>query len=294
MRAGQGDPEALSVWQGVLLTAPSSENEEEEVMKSVRYLLALTTLAVLVLPASGQERLLAVDTSGSQLLQLDPVSGQSTFIANVQGGGTIGALAYDPTTDTLYASSTSLDELWKIDYKTGLATLVGAYNLAGINPVMHGLEYHPVTGKLYGIDYTSKGLCEIDKNTGQAVLIGTTPLTGFGSIAWDASAGVMFGGDSGTDSLWKIDLGTGAGTLVGPFNAPSAGSLGTGMAWSPTYGLYAVNNAGTDSLWKIDTATGQATLIANLSTSNVISIAFIPEPASLAALAILSGLIRRR
>ncbi len=259
------------------------------------YAAALLVSAMLTLAgAVAQERLLAVDTSGSQLLELDPITGQSTFIASVQGGGTIGALAYDPTTDTLYASSTSLDELYKIDYKTGVATLVGPYNLAGINPVMHGLEYHPLTGKLYGIDYTSKGLCEIDKNTGQAILIGTTPLTGFGSIAWDASANIMFGGDSGTDSLWQIDLSTGAGTLVGPFNAPSAGSLGTGMAWSPSYGLYGVNNAGTDSLWQIDTATGQATLIANLSTSNVISIAFIPEPASLLGLVALVGLLRRR
>lgn len=245
--------------------------------------------------AVAQERLLAVDTTGSQLLELNPVTGQATLIAAVQGGGTIGALAYDPVSDTLYASSTSLDELYTIDYKTGLAKLVGPYNLAGINPVMHGLEYHLPSGQLYGIDYTSKGLCGIDKITGQATLIGTTPLTGFGSIAWDATAGVMFGGDSTTDSLWRIDLGTGVGTLVGPFNAPTAGSLGTGMAWSPTYGLYAVNNSGTDSLWKIDPQTGQATLIANLTTSNVISIAFIPEPASLCLLAgLLLGSARRR
>ena len=36
---------------------------------------------------------------------------------------------------------------YTIDYKTGLAKLVGPYNLAGINPVMHGLEYHLPSGQ---------------------------------------------------------------------------------------------------------------------------------------------------
>lgn len=250
-------------------------------------------IALVVLPgAVGGERLLGI--SGG-LYEINPDTGQTTLLTAVTGGGTIGALAYDPTTDTLYASSTSLDELYKLDYTTGVATLVGAYNRPGVDPVMHGLEYQASTGKLFGVDYRDKALVEISKDNGQATFIGITPLTGFGSLAWDVSRNVMFGGDSTTDSLWQIDLNTGAGTLVGPFNAPAAGSLGTGMAWSPTYGLYACNNAGDDSLYRIDPETGQATLIGLLGTSNMLGIAFIPEPAT--AMGLLVGLValqRRR
>jgi len=256
---------------------------------------ALCTVALLSFAgAMGQERLLGVDTSGSRLYEIDPTNAQTTLVTSISGGGTIGALAYDPATDTLYASSTSLDQLYRLDYKSGVATLIGDYNRPGVDPVMHGLEFVPATGRLYGVDYRDKALVDISKTTGQATFIGTSPLTGFGSIAWDARRGVMFGGDSGTDSLWQIDLSTAAGTLVGPFNAANAGSLGTGMAWSPTYGLLGINNAGSDSLWSIDPDSGKATLIGNLGSSNVISLAFIPEPATALLLFGLLGMARRR
>lgn len=228
--------------------------------------------------ATAQERLLGVD--GTKLMEIDPKTAQATQIATLDGGGTVGALAYDARTDTLFLASSSLDQLFTLDYKSGHVTLIGAFNRPGIDPVMHGLEIDASTGRLYGVDYRDKALVEIDKNTGQATMIGVTPLTGFGSMAWDAGRGVMFGGDSGTDSLWTIDLKSGVGTLVGPFNAPTAGSLGTGMAWSPNHGIIGQNNSGTDSLWAIDANTGAATLIGEPGTGNMLGIAFIPEPAT--------------
>lgn len=241
--------------------------------------------------ALAQETLLGVD--GNRLLEIDPTNGSTLLLATLDGGGTIGALAYDAGSDTLFASSSSLDSLFTIDRVTGHVSLVGPYNRAGIDPVMHGLEFYPPGNTLLGIDWRDKALVDINRTSGQATLIGITPLTGFASVAWDAGAGKLFGGDSTTDSLWEINPASGAGTLIGPFNVP-AGSLGTAMAWSATHGVLAMNNAGVDGLYGIDTQTGAATLIGETGTSNMIGIAVVPEPSSLMALAVFGALALRR
>lgn len=259
----------------------------------MRFLTIACLVASCAAGALAQERLLGVDTSGSRLMEIDPTNGSTTFVAALNGGGTIGALAYDAVTDTLYASSSSLDSLYTIDYGTGQVTLIGPFNRTGVDPVMHGLEFYPPGNTLLGLDWRDKALVDVSTATGQATMIGVTPLTGFGSLAWDAGARNLYGGDSTTDSLWEINPATGGGTLIGPFNVP-AGSLGTAMAWSSTHGLLAINNAADDGLYSIDTATGAATLIGLTGTSNLISLVVVPEPAGLAGLALLAAIAFRR
>lgn len=256
----------------------------------------ITTFCLILSCAAGalaQETLLGIDSAGARLMEIDPTNGSTVQVATLDGGGTIGALAYDAATDTLYGSSTSLDSLYTIDRTTGHVTLVGAYNRAPVDPVMHGLEFYPPGDTLLGLDWRDKALVDVNPGTGQANMIGITPLTGFGSLAWDAGAGVLYGGDSTTDSLWEINPATGAGNLIGPFNVP-AGSLGTAMAWSATYGVLALNNAGNDGLYSINTSTGEATLIGETGTSNMIGLVVVPEPASLCGLAFLAAIALRR
>jgi hypothetical protein len=249
--------------------------------------------------AGANERLFLVDSSGDELWEIDPTNASGALVGSISGGiGTPGALAYDPFTDTMYLSDTSLDSLFTIDYTNAAATLVGPYNRQGVDPVMHGLEFNTGNRTLYGVDFRDKALVEINQGTGQADFIGITPLTGFGSLAWNADTGTMYGGDSGTDSLWNIDITDGSGTLVGAFGQGS--SLGTGMAWSPTHGLIGIDNV-SDSLYSINEADGSATLIGALpaGVTNPLGIAFVTEiPAPGAALVLglwaVAGARRRR
>jgi hypothetical protein len=192
---------------------------------------------------------------------------------------TVGALTWDAATDTMFVSSTSFDNLWTVDYTTGALTLVGPYNV-GSAIVMHGLEVDE-TGQLYGYSYAAvmgARFFSVDRTTGQATPISDPGTGGFGSLGFVPSTGTMYLGDTALDQLMTIDRTTGATTVVGsygPAAIAAAPQIGIALAYDPQYGMYALNNTGTDSLWSLDLSTGQATFVANLSTGNLISLAFV-------------------
>lgn len=245
--------------------------------------------------ANAQYRILGVD--GTRLVEIDGATGASTQIATLSGAafGTIGALAYDPFTDTLYASSSSSTvlSLFTINRTSGAVSLVGSYGVTGI--FMHGLEFNTQNRRLYS---TSSGsatdavLYELNTSTGAATAIGTMPgRRGFGSLGFNSSTGVMYWADTTSDELYTVDLTTAAATLVGPLGIAS--QIGAGMAYHPTIGMLAVNNSGTDTLSVLNLSTGAATLIGNTGTSNMLSVVVIPAPAPLALLG-LAGLAASR
>ncbi len=226
--------------------------------------------------AFGQARLFCIDGSTS-LHELDPTTGAIMNTTPLSGATfTIaGGLAYDPATDTLFMSSTSLDSLFTVDYNTGLVTLIGSFGLGGAE-VMHGFEIDD-TGQLYGYSTNvAQGarFFRIDRNTGQATGISDPGWGSFGSMGFVPATQTMYIIDAGLDNLYTIDRTTGVATLIGPLNASST-QVGVGMAYDSTYGMLAVNNSLQDTLWSIDLGTGQATFINNLATGNVLSLAFI-------------------
>jgi hypothetical protein len=242
--------------------------------------LALSSLALLsiALPAPATGRLFVV--SGANLNEFNPVTGAqigTTPITPAAGTiGTIGALCYDVTTDTMFLSSTSNDNLWTLDYTTGVATLVGPYNV-GTTVVMHGLGVDD-TGQLYG---RTSGVTlgtyffSIDRTTGQATAIPNTHSGSFGSLEFVRSTQTMYMADLNLDSLYTIDRVTGATTLVGPTGI--TGSCGTSLAYDPGFGMYATNNSGTSGIFTIDLTTGTATLLVAI-TGNPIASTFVTDP----------------
>ncbi len=238
--------------------------------------LTLTTLALgLATVASAQSRLVGIDTSGANLYDIDPATGTRTLAGPIAGGvGTVGALAYDRTTSTMYLSSTSLDSLWTLDVATQTATLVGPYNV-GSTVVMHGLAVNPTTGVLYGKSTSVAGggdFYTIDKTTGQATPVGSAGFAGFGGLEWVNNT--LYISDTVGDNLNTIDPLTGTATVVGAFGV--TGSVGIGLAYDPAFGLLATDNV-TDSLYSLDLATGAATLIGPHGSGNIISLEFIPS-----------------
>lgn len=184
-------------------------------------LVAMASTAV----ASGG-RMIAVDSSRA-LYDIDITTGAKTQFGTVSSNaGTTAGLAYDPVSQTMYLTSTSLDSLFTLDITTGTATLVGPYDASTPAIVMHGLEYDPSTGKLYGFSSHNTGtFYEIDKNTGAATMIGTVSGTlSFQNLGYNSDTNVMYmtsGGRTGgiSDALHTVDPLTGAVIDIGPLGA---------------------------------------------------------------------------
>lgn len=265
----------------------------------MRVFCALAAAAALAMPgvAMAQLRLLGVDTSGNNLVEINPATGAATVLGPIIGAtGTVGGLAYDAATDTLYLSSTGNDNLWRLDYNTRVATLIGNFNV-GSTVVMHGLEWHSGLGTLFGHSSSAASgatFFEINPATGQATPVATSGISGFGSMGYVASTNTMYIADTVGDRLLTIDVLTGATTVVGPYGIAASNQIGIGMAYAPELGMFATDN-NTDSLYRLDLATGAATLIGAQGTSNVLSLVFVPTP-STAVLLGLGGvaLARRR
>jgi hypothetical protein len=256
---------------------------------------AIALLAGAVSGASAQSRLFGID--GLNLIELNPTTGAVITSTPITGGlsGSIGGLAYNAATDTMYLSSTTLDNLWRINYNTGAATLVGDYGV-GTTVVMHGLGIDN-TGQLYGYSTNIAAgarFFSINGATGQATGISDPGFAGFGSLGFVAATGTMYVADTVGDQLFTINRTTGVTTLVGPFGIAS--QVGVGLAYDPAFGMLAVNNTGTDSLYSLNLQTGAATLISNLTTTNILSLEFVIPAPGTAVLVGVGGLalFRRR
>lgn len=243
----------------------------------IRLVPVVAALALAGTGALAQSRLFGVD--GTNLLELNPLTGAVIGTTPIVGTtGTVGGLAYDANTGTMFLSSTGQDNLWTLNISTGVATLIGLYNV-GTEVVMHGLEVDD-TGQLYGYSTniaSGARFFSINRNTGQATPISDPGFGGFGSLGFVPGTQTMFLSDTVGDQLWTVDRLTGAATVVGPFGVTT--QVGVGMAYDPAYGMYAVNNSGQDALYTLNLQTGAATLISTLTTSNMLSLAFVPIPA---------------
>ena len=228
----------------------------------------------------------------SALYTVDPLNGASSLEWNFPGIHIYaGGLAYDATTDNLYAtgvedSSTGTSRLFSINRSTGATTAFGGLS-SSINLSSGGLAINPLTGVMYatggfndGVNaYQSTGLFTIDKTTGAATLVGFAGgncCTGDFGIMLNGlgfrSDGTLFangwalGGpsypDSSTSHLYTVDLATGTATNIGPSGVTLGRSLKySGLAFSDDGTLLSLGSldAASGALYSVNTANGTAT-----------------------------------
>ena len=132
-------------------------------------------------------------------------------------------MAYDPTTDKLFAVSGcgTNPNLVTIDRETGAVTPVGTLpnEFCTVAIAIDG------NGDMYGLDLAAQALFAIDKTTGADALIGSV---GFNvnfaqDMAFDAQTGILylagFDADSMTGNMYTVDVVTGLASIIGPLGA---------------------------------------------------------------------------
>ena len=126
---------------------------------------------------------LYLTTSDKKLYELDPVTGATTFVANI--GINVGALAINNTGE-LWAGvdeSSENDRIYKIDKVTGVTTRVGR---TGLNKKTKALVFGP-EDILYGTtgeENLFSALIQIDRTTGAGTQIGLTGFRGILGLAF--------------------------------------------------------------------------------------------------------------
>ena len=243
---------------------------------------AMTVRAALTLYATG-------GGSGylSALYAINPSTGAETAVQQFDVYLYAGGLAYDATTDTLYAVGATIAEsgtsrLFIINRFTGALT-----PFPGMSPTINltsgGLAIHPVTGIMYatgGNGFQSTGLFTIDKNTGAATLVGQSGgqccvvpfgfnIEGLGF----RSDGTLFGngllladfpGHPTTSILFTLDLASGLATEIGHHGVDVGRQLTySGLAFGANGTLYSLGSTSgsAQGLYSVNPTTGAGTLI---------------------------------
>lgn len=202
-------------------------------------------------------------SDGAGLYSIDTATATTTAIGAFGAYTNVEGLAYDG--NILYGSDTAANVLLVIDKNTGSATSRGGLGVTGLA----GLAFAANT--LYAVSTTQDRLYTVNTATGAAAAVGAQPL-GFGNVvalSASASAGTLYGFDTGTRQLITIDAASGIGQ---PYKMTGLGnSFGVqlaGMAYDAIRQVYygvAANPAGEQYLLHVHTATGLATSIAKIT-----------------------------
>jgi hypothetical protein len=245
-------------------------------------LLSLAGSAVAAGPA--ELYLSGLKPGGTSLFTLDLATGADTWIAFVEpaGGGAAnianGGLAYDPFTDSLYATgndNASVSKLYRIDPATGVATEIGP---TGDPLDSGGLAFDLQTRTLYSTGRLASGppvqatyLFTVNTATGAATSIGHTgtPGTYLYGLGYDPVSGVLYANGyrnfDQRSALFTVDKATGVATFIGEHGVYVNRGLNYGsLAFDPlTHVLYAPGSvsASANGLYTVNPATGTATLI---------------------------------
>ena len=170
-------------------------------------------------------------------------------------------------TDWLFGADSS-SALFRIDPRSGAATLVGPTGISG----MTDIAFTP-NGKLYGVSFTQ--LYAIDARTGRARPIGSG--LGMGSVNALASdaRGHLYAASTGGD-FGSVSTGTGRATRLGSYG-PGIGSWGD-LAFAPNGALFATaQSGGRGVLLVVDPRTGTAAARGPLGVQDVYGLTFGPD-----------------
>jgi Ca2+-binding RTX toxin-like protein len=226
-------------------------------------------------PAGAQavgDELWAADGAGGNtettLYKVNPATGaRSETIGEI--GFSVTGLAFDPTTDQLYGSTTSNDatepgSLIRINTDTGAGTLVGPAGtriVAGCDTGTADITF-TTDGQLWGWSECTDDLYNINKATGVGTLVGDS---GFGSFGSGLSADpddntIWFTGDGDSGLYHTVDKTTGLLTSQGTLDGTEGNSINS-LAWTcDGETLFGTHNRGSGAptlrdLVTIDTST---------------------------------------
>jgi hypothetical protein len=220
-------------------------------------------------------------TTGNRLVTIDLVTGAATEVG-LYGVAfhNVRALAYDSSTDTLYAADGTMpdEQLITINRATGEATAAGSLGFNGIQ----GMAYDSLNDILYGIDTLSADrLLTINRSTGAGTVIGRlSPVAGVSGLTYDSATdtllGIGFDGGSTGDRLFIVDRSTAGVTEIGETGITNA----RGLAYDAlTNTLYASDHSPNYQLATIDRSTGVGAAVGSFGPgfTNMQAIEFAPQ-----------------
>jgi uncharacterized protein YjiK len=166
-----------------------------------------------------------VGGANDRLIQIDPETGQSTFIGTIPVAD-VGGIAFNAGTGILYATDYgTADTLLRLNTSTAQSTVVGPLGFVFVGT----LSFHRAGNTLYGVDLQSDRVITINTATGAGTArpstLGGGGFTDVRGIAVDPASGTMIGMDSATEQLLSIDRTSGAATALGPLGASDLRAL---------------------------------------------------------------------
>ena len=208
----------------------------------------------------------------SDLYTVNTATGATTSLGPI--GFAVTGLAVDPTTGTLYGSTSMQSpsnpgSIIAINKATGAGTLVGSIGMPGEE--VADLTFD-AAGTLYGwTEIFGDDLVTINTATGAATVVGNSGLFTFGSGIADVNGTLFYSGEGVWGDLRTVDKSTGLTTVVSTLQgAPSNTDAIAAMAAHPDTGvLFGVALNDTDVvhpayLVTINTATGAITTVGAL------------------------------
>lgn len=225
----------------------------------------------------------------SGIFKIDTASGASTRVHTLSHAGAANnrdtnALAFDAATGNFYYRS-SEGKLYRRN--SSGETLVGTLSKKATSATFSN-------GAYYYIEEGTKNLRKVNVATFSDSVLGVPnglKAAGYGDIA-STTGGTFYGASD--QGFYKSSLtNLGATTTYGTHNP---GNLQLGFYGSALYGIGTDN----DKIYSMNLATGQSTYLSGLQNANrmfitdAASAEAVPEPASLAALALGAGALLRR
>jgi hypothetical protein len=184
----------------------------------------------------------------NMLVTLETVTGVETVIGPVPAPPNAGeiytGMAYDPTTNTMYASSCdiAMSHLYIVDLVTPTTIMIGEITNS---PCTISIAVDDA-GQMYGEDLVNDVLMAIDKGTGAGTVIGSLGFdANFGQgMDFDSASGQLylaaFNGGAFQAELRIADTTTGATSLVGVLGQTTPGGL-VQLGWVANAGVSCIS-----------------------------------------------------